>query len=1287
MAGVRRKILSLLCAFSWCTAVTRATETEHLGIRVLPAAQSVTIDGKTDDWNLVAGVFVCGDVEAQRGRCAAWFHAMWDSKNLYILARWVDETPMNNPGSIKGSAGFQGDCLQFRVITGSGEAAERVSHWTCWRDADGLDIATGEYGKKFNEGRADIKAAGGAQAFAVDADQQGYAQELAIPWSLITLDGKAPVPGEHIRITVELNFTIAGNGRLTIKDIFKAGVVPNRVFTFSDSTCWGTGTIERENAVDATPVRLSDTREFVVRMEDGAPKVDWTGLVASNLPKGFKPIRFTVPADGYVSLNLFAPDGTVARQLLNCVYFAKGEHEVMWDGLGTPSYKQPADPVPEGAYRWEGIFHTGLGLRLRGWAAAGNLPPWEGWGGDHGNPVSVASDDERTYLGWNGGEGSKPLMAIDPAGNVLWRNIRGGIADARFVATDGQTVYVFNSKGRFAPVSIYRLDARTGRYTEWSASGSTDLPLKSLIGEAAEKIAQPSGLSAGGGKVFASISSLDAVLVINAESGELVKRLNVPAPTAIHSRDGKQLLIVSRGAEVLAVDVESGIATSFVRPELAGKSWISAVTSDRAGNVYVGIREGDSQVLVYARDGKLVRTIGRNGGRPLQGPWRPDGMIDISAIAVDTAGKLWVMEDNGSPRRVSVWNAAGGEFVTEYLGPTGYGAQGGAINPVDPNLMVGQGIEWRIDPTTGRSRPVQTITTRTMSNSRFGFGPNNRLYLATTNDAIHGINPVWIYERKGDAEYRLRTVIRHEARGEGKEKQRIAIVWADRNDDSQEQPDEVREWPLPEGYAGWITGWYMPMTGDLTFYGSQYQLKVSGWTSCGAPEYDFGNLVEMPAPSALKGRGGMGAQKGHGSADNRLMLYNGEYGLDHSTFDCFDIVAGKKLWSYPNNFTGVHGSHRAPGPVGGLIRGAYDVVGSVRLPEPIGNLWVVPSNKGEWHLLTQRGYYLSPLFQSDPMKWAWPDKAVPGAILDDVPPGAGEEAFGGSVTQGVDGNVYIQCGHTSFWNLEVTGLDSVRPLSAGGGEVRISEADLAVAKEFRSGYLQAAVGLKRLIVSRATPQFTGRMDVDFKGAEIASFKKNDGAAIRSAVSWDDHYLYVAWEVRDDTPWLNAADAPEYLYARGDTVDLQLGTNLTPQKEAALGDLRLSIGPFQGRPTAVLYRKVTDGRKNPKAFHSGVVANYSMDSVTVIDDAKIEVAVDQARRLYVVEAAIPFSALGIQPKAGLTLRGDLGATHSDKAGADTALRTYWSNQDAGIVSDEVFELQMAPQNWGEFHFYP
>ena len=144
-------ILAVLCCLVFAS-FAQATETENLGISVLPAPGKVVVDGKLDEWDLSGGVFVCGDVENMRDRFAVWLHAMYDADNLYLLARWTDETPLNNPGQIAGSYGFQGDCLQVRIVTALGKPQEFGNHFTCWQDRNREDVIFVEVGKDFKGG-------------------------------------------------------------------------------------------------------------------------------------------------------------------------------------------------------------------------------------------------------------------------------------------------------------------------------------------------------------------------------------------------------------------------------------------------------------------------------------------------------------------------------------------------------------------------------------------------------------------------------------------------------------------------------------------------------------------------------------------------------------------------------------------------------------------------------------------------------------------------------------------------------------------------------------------------------------------------------------------------------------------------------------------------------------------------------------------------------------------------------------------------------------------------------
>ena len=1241
----------------------RATPTENLGIRVLPAPGAVVVDGRANDWDLSAGVFVCDNVETQRDVFNVWLHTMYDADNFYILARWKDPTPLNNPGSVKGDLGFQGDCLQFRIITAPGTPQERTSHWTCWRGREGTDVMDVVYGRKFDEGGVpDAKAQGSQQAFQVDPDGKGYVQEIAIPWKILVKEGYIPKAGDRLNFTVEPNFTVGSGGRMTLKDIFKPDMTLDRVFTFMNSNEWGWASLEPRGSVTPRPVRVADGREFPVRLENGVPAVDWTGVVKTKELQGFKTISLDVPVDGTVSLILKNEDGQVVRQLLNAEFLTKGTHLLKWDGLTTPNWKTPGQPLPAGPYRWSAIEHTGLGLKLRGWADNAGSAPWDdgpttNWGGDHGVPVAVTTDGERIYLGWSASEAGKAVVASDFQGNVLWRNTHGGIAGAQHVAVDHGTLYILNGD------SIYRVDAKTGIYNAWAGSTSTDLDLKTLFPDAAAGPDAPDGMDARAGKLFLSFRKLNQVLVVDDSTGKVEKALVAQAPRGLKAVSDTELDIVTSQPDgkdaVTAIDPQTNTSSTL----LAGLPGVTALTVDVRGDIYAGLGEPINQVKVYRHTGRLVRTIGRAGGRAKLGAWTPAGMLFISGLAVDPQGKLWVMEADENPKRVSVWDITTGKLVKEMFGPTHYGAVGGAIDPMNPDIMVGEGCEWRIDSKTGQSSCLGTITRDGMANSRFGVGSNGHLYLAVASTWTYETGPVRIFERLGDARYQLRSMFRYE----GKNQDAKTIYWADKNGDGIEQPGEVT---TVSGNLR-FSSWYMNMAPNMALSAGDKLLKVTGFTACGAPEYDLVNPVKMPIP-------------GTASADGRTVLQIGDYGVNNGWFRCNDITTGKELWTYPDNFVGVHGSHNAPGPEPGLIRGDYGACGVAELPGPIGNIWVLPTNVSEWHILTEGGYYLGRLFQPDPLRYQFPNQAIPGADMSDTPPGMGGEDFGGSIAQGKDGKLYVQAGKVAFWNMEVTGLDTVRSL--GSGEVTITPPDVKMAQEFHDRYLQESVGQRRMTIHRIYPTFTGNIDADFKGAEIAAFAKSDNQ-VRSAAAWDNQKMYLAWDVKDNTPWVNSATEPSQMYIGGDTVDFQLGTDPTADKnrgEAVMGDLRLSIGAVNGTPTAVLYRKVAR-EKHPAIFHSGVVANYPVDSVQVLDD--IAIRVNKRRDGYVVEASVPLSDLELQPKDGLALRGDFGVTYGDPGGQRTRLRSYWSNQHTGIVDDAVFELMMEPKNWGELDFAP
>jgi len=76
----------------------------------------------------------------------------------------------------------------------------------------------------------------------------------------------------------------------------------------------------------------------------------------------------------------------------------------------------------------------------------------------------------------------------------------------------------------------------------------------------------------------------------------------------------------------------------------------------------------------------------------------------------------------------------------------------------------------------------------------------------------------------------------------------------------------------------------------------------------------------------------------------------------------------------------------------------------------------------------------------------------------------------------------------------------------------------------------------------------------------------------------------------------------------------------------------------------------------------------------------------SQNVYVVEAAIPLSILGLKPAANLRLKFDWGVLVTDPSGNAVVRRVYWANQATGIVADVPSEARLQPDLWGHILFH-
>ena len=117
---------SIVFCVALATSVpTSATETENHNLPVLPVLGKVTVDGKSDDWDLSGGLFVCGDVERLRDQFSVWVHAMYDDQATLrpgeMAGSHAAEQSRRRPGRLRLQRRLSATALDPRDTTALGD--------------------------------------------------------------------------------------------------------------------------------------------------------------------------------------------------------------------------------------------------------------------------------------------------------------------------------------------------------------------------------------------------------------------------------------------------------------------------------------------------------------------------------------------------------------------------------------------------------------------------------------------------------------------------------------------------------------------------------------------------------------------------------------------------------------------------------------------------------------------------------------------------------------------------------------------------------------------------------------------------------------------------------------------------------------------------------------------------------------------------------------------------------------------------------------------------------------
>ncbi len=362
-------------------------------------------------------------------------------------------------------------------------------------------------------------------------------------------------------------------------------------------------------------------------------------------------------------------------------------------------------------------------------------------------------------------------------------------------------------------------------------------------------------------------------------------------------------------------------------------------------------------------------------------------------------------------------------------------------------------------------------------------------------------------------------------------------------------------------------------------------------------------------------------------------------------------------------------------PGGAKVRG--QIAGGMRMFKPInGILAVIDQSRSGVFLYTEDGIYVDTLFAGD---------AGDGVY---VQPG---EFFVGSVFANKDNNkIYYGSGKYTPFVYELEGWDMKRnPIKS-----------LPIAKKTRTVVLTAsatadppreALRIRKALGTDLVAEFSPRAN-GWDGANPVEFS-DGGDKVEVRCLYTPEALAFRWHVRKDTPVVpTVLQQPERLFNHdqaADTVSVYFqGDPDAPAGGAAEGrpgDVRFTCGLFDDgkggvKPVLVgFYPEWKGADAKPQTYRTVAGGRASYAHVGIVKGAKIAGALDEDKKGFVIEAAIPRSAVPVaRPFSGgfrtrVNFDANLGGHH----------RFWWSNTDGSAsreTYDEPTESRFFPGSW-------
>jgi len=392
-----------------------------------------------------------------------------------------------------------------------------------------------------------------------------------------------------------------------------------------------------------------------------------------------------------------------------------------------------------------------------------------------------------------------------------------------------------------------------------------------------------------------------------------------------------------------------------------------------------------------------------------------------------------------------------------------------------------------------------------------------------------------------------------------------------------------------------------------------------------------------------------------------------------------------------------YGPGRIPEP--GELVGTTRLLGFPVIPgggSNAGEIWGINTNSGVLYLFTTEGLFVASLFKNGWIAAHQGPRAVRGMLMNEC--STEGESFFPTITQTPDGNVYLVAVEHTSSIVRIDGLDSIRRLPPW--QIAVSPEQIEACRRFTVEAEAARVAAQgRSSMTVAMPATPPAVDGDLTEWTKADWVTIDAGTCAAAAVADDRLVVAYHTTHADLLKNSGAEPWQGIFKTGGALDVMVGLNRPGNKNPAAveGDLRLIVALVEGKPRTVLYRPVVPGTPaSERVPFSSPSRTIYHDRVTDIS-AEVTLAIGKSATRppwaspdaknvpngTAIELSVPLKTLGLSPKPGLAIAGDLGILKGD--GAHTTFRACWHNQATGLVQDVPGEATLQPMLWGLWRF--